>query len=280
MKENTMKMLNVSDRVRYQTMTTEELRKNFFLSLFAPGNLELVYTDVDRAIIGSAVPTGKPLLLTAATELRAEYFLERRELGVINIGAPGKVTVDGKAYELGARDGLYIGRGSRSVSFESASAADPAAFYLLSYPAHMTYPTTSAKKADAEAVKLGDQFSCNRRTIYKYIHPRGIRSCQLVMGFTEIEDGSAWNTMPTHTHDRRSEIYLYFGLKPEVRIIHLMGSPQETRHLVLSDREIAISPSWSIHSGVGTGAYTFCWGMGGENQAFEDMDPVGMSELR
>ena len=275
-----MQKMNVADRIRYRRMTTEELREHFLLSLFTPGNLDLVYTDVDRAIVGSAVPQDNPLQLTAAKELRADYFLERRELGVINVGGPGRISVDETTYQMSARDGLYIARGARKVSFESVAAKDPAAFYLLSYPAHTGFPTTQIKHAEAEATKLGDQAACNRRTIYKYIHPKGVASCQLVMGITELEEGSAWNTMPSHTHDRRSEVYLYFGLKPDTRIIHLMGLPDETRHLVISNRQAVISPSWSIHSGVGTGAYSFCWGMGGENQAFDDMDPVAMADLR
>jgi 4-deoxy-L-threo-5-hexosulose-uronate ketol-isomerase len=275
-----MQKLNVADSIRYQRMTTAELREHFLLGLFAPGKIELAYTNVDRAVIGSAVPLGEPLALAADAELRAAYFLERRELGILNVGGAGRVTVDGTAWPMAQRDGLYVGRGSRDVVFESLSAEDPAAFYLLSYPAHKSCPTAQAKNAEAEAVRLGDQAACNRRTIYKYIHPAGIQSCQLVMGMTELEVGSVWNTMPCHTHDRRSEVYLYFGLKPDTRVVHLMGLPDESRHLVISDRQAVISPSWSIHSGVGTGAYCFCWGMGGENQAFDDMDPVKMNELR
>jgi 4-deoxy-L-threo-5-hexosulose-uronate ketol-isomerase len=275
-----MQKLNVADSVRYQGMTTAELRRHFLLSLFTPGEIELVYTDVDRAVIGSAVPIKKPLALATGPELRADYFLERRELGVLNVGGPGKIVVDGAPYAMAPRDGLYIGMGAREVTFESESGAEPAAYYLLSYPAHRNYPTAHAKVSEAEAVKLGGQAGCNQRTIYKYIHPRGIRSCQLVMGWTELEEGSAWNTMPCHTHERRSEVYLYFGLAPDSRVIHLMGLPSETRHLVVANRQAAVSPSWSIHCGAGTGAYSFCWGMGGENQAFEDMDPVAISDLQ
>ncbi|HTJ79768.1 MAG TPA: 5-dehydro-4-deoxy-D-glucuronate isomerase [Rariglobus sp.] len=270
-----------ADRIRYQRMTTAELRAHFLIeTLFEPGSLELIATDIDRAVIGSAVPTTAPLVLDAVPALRSEFFLERRELGVLNVGGPGTVTVDGTAYTMASRDGLYVGRGSRRVTFESASAAEPAAFYLLSYPAHATYRTTHAKKAEAEAVVLGEAATCNRRTIYKYIHPRGIPSCQLVMGFTELEEGSAWNTIPPHTHDRRSEVYLYFGMRPESRVVHLMGQPQETRHLMIADRQVVLSPDWSIHSGAGIGKYSFCWGMGGENQTFEDMDSAPVSELR
>ncbi len=275
-----MKTSFTADPVRYRQMTTAELRDTFLVNQFVPGEIELLYSDVDRAVIGSAVPTGGALELSTADELRAEYFCERRELGVLNIGGAGRVSVDGKAFEMGALDGLYIGRGSRAIRFESADAADPAAFYLLSYPAHTTHPTQHAKKADAEAVNLGTVADCNVRTIYKYIHPHGIPSCQLVMGFTELAEGSVWNTMPCHTHTRRSEVYLYFAMKPETRVMHFMGLPDETRHLVIGNRQAVISPSWSIHTGAGTGRYTFCWGMGGENQAFEDMDPVTMAALR
>ena len=276
-----MKTIHAADPVRFRTMTARELRENFLLDgLFAAGRLDLVYSSVDRAIVGSAVPTDRPLELAAAPELRAEYFCERRELGVLNVGGPGLVTVDGATYEMAHRDGLYVGRGSRNIGFAGRDAAQPAAFYLLSFPAHAVFPTVHARKADAAAVKLGSPAACNVRTIHKYIHPAGIRSCQLVMGFTELAEGSVWNTMPSHTHERRMEVYLYFGMAPDTRVFHLMGPPDETRHLVVADRQAVISPSWSIHSGVGTGPYTFCWGMGGENQAFDDMDAVGMAELR
>ena len=276
-----MKTLLTADSVRYRQMSSAELRAAFLIEdLFAPGEIALVYTDADRAVVGSAVPSQGPLDLTAASELRAEFFCERRELGVLNIGGVGVVTVDGKSYDMGNLDGLYIGRGSREVRFESMNPAEPAAFYLLSYPAHTAHPTQHARKAEAEAVQLGTPADCNRRTIYKYIHPRGIPSCQLVMGFTELAEGSVWNTMPCHTHARRSEVYLYFNLKPDARVFHFMGAPDETRHLLVASRQAVVSPSWSIHSGAGTGAYTFCWGMGGENQAFEDMDPCALADLR
>lgn len=276
-----MKSLTTADAVRYRRMNAAELRESFLLeNLFAPGTIELVYTDADRAIVGSAVPTDGPLELSAAAELRAEFFCERRELGVLNIGRSGEVTVDGKTYPMDTLDGLYIGRGSREVRFANSANGAGAEFYLLSYPAHAAHPTSHARKADAEAVQLGTVADCNRRTIYKYIHPRGIPSCQLVMGFTELAEGSVWNTMPCHTHARRSEIYLYFGMRPETRVFHFMGAPDDTRHLLIGSRQAVVSPSWSIHSGAGTGAYTFCWGMGGENQTFEDMDPVALADLR
>jgi 4-deoxy-L-threo-5-hexosulose-uronate ketol-isomerase len=265
----------------YQKLGTAELRAAFLVdSLFAPGKLELVYSDADRAIIGSAVPTNAPLKLSADAELRAAFFCERRELGVLSIGGAGTVEVDGTKYDLGKLDCLYVGRGSKDVSFASKDAADPAAFYLLSYPAHAVHPTTLARTKDATPVELGTAADANRRTIYKYIHTGGIKSCQLVMGFTKLQEGAVWNTMPPHTHTRRSEVYVYFDVDPKRRVMHFMGTPQQTRHLVVADRQAVISPSWSIHCGCGTGAYTFCWGMGGENQTFEDMDGAPVESLR
>lgn len=270
-----------ADAVRTARMTTEEIRGAFLLDgLFTPGAVELIYCDVDRAIVGSAVPLKVPLALTAADQLRAAYFAERREIGVLNVGGAGSVAVDGRTFALGHKDMLYIGRGSREILFSSENPSSPAAFYLLSYPAHMAYPTAAAYRADAAAVRLGTLEACNRRTINKTIHPDGIKSCQLVMGYTELEPGSVWNTMPPHTHERRMEIYLYFDMPPDARVFHLMGRPDETRHIVVADRQAIFSPSWSIHSGVGTGPYTFCWGMGGENQAFDDMDGLSIAELR
>ncbi len=265
----------------YTKLCTDGLRANFLIeSLFAPDKVELVYSDADRAIIGSAIPTGSALKLSADAELRAAFFCERRELGILNIGESGTVTVDGKKYEMNKLDCLYVGRGSKEVSFTSKNASQPAAFYLLSYPAHATYPTTLATIKDAAPVELGTLADANRRTIYKYIHMDGIKSCQLVMGFTKLQEGAVWNTMPPHTHTRRSEVYIYFDLDPKRRVMHFMGTPQQTRHLVVADRQAVISPSWSIHCGCGTGAYTFCWGMGGENQTFDDMDPAPAAQLR
>ncbi len=276
-----MKTYLMPDPVRYRTMATEELRSNFLVnSLFQKGQTVMCYVDADRTIVGSAVPVKEALTLPTADELRAAYFLERRELGILNVGARGAVSVDGKAYNLENLDCLYVGRGAKEVGFTSADAQKPAEFYLLSYPAHTTHPTALAKKAQATAVPLGNQASLNKRTIYKYIHMEGIKSCQLVMGFTELEAGSGWNTMPAHTHLRRSEVYLYFNVPEAARVFHFMGEPQQTRHLVVADRQLVISPSWSIHAGVGTSNYTFCWGMGGENQAFDDMDPAPVISLR
>jgi 4-deoxy-L-threo-5-hexosulose-uronate ketol-isomerase len=262
-------------------MNTEELRETFLLEgMFEPGEIECAYVDLDRAVVGSAVPTTGALRLETEPELRSEYFLERRELGVLNVGGKGLVTVDGKSYAMDKLDCLYAGRGRREVRFESADGASPACFYLLSYPAHAEYPTAMVKFGDIEPVKLGAMETCNKRSIYKAIYKEGIRSCQLVMGFTLLDPGSNWNTMPPHTHMRRSEIYFYFDVDPAHRVLHLMGPPDQTSHLVVQDKEVVVSPGWSIHAGVGTKNYGFCWGMGGENQAYDDMDPVTIPELR
>jgi 4-deoxy-L-threo-5-hexosulose-uronate ketol-isomerase len=276
-----MKTYMMPDQERYKRMTTDELRTTFLVEdLFAPGKIVTHYIDVDRTIVGSAVPLNDALVLGTADELRAAYFLERRELGILNIAGRGTVTADGQTFEMDTLDCLYVGRGTRELKFTSADTSRPAQFYLLSYPAHATYPTTLARKKDAAAVPLGKQESLNKRTIYKYIHMDGIKSCQLVMGFTELEVGSGWNTMPPHTHLRRSEVYLYFNLPENARVFHMMGPPQETRHLIVADKQLAISPAWSIHAGIGTQNYTFCWGMGGENQAFDDMDAAPVPSLR
>ncbi|HTX41148.1 MAG TPA: 5-dehydro-4-deoxy-D-glucuronate isomerase [Acidobacteriaceae bacterium] len=275
-----MQTLLLADPVRYPRMTTAELRESFLLdNLFEPGQLRLAYVDLDRAVAGFAAPLADPLLLTCPPELRASFFTERRELGVLNTGGPGRVHVDGRTYALENLDVLYVGRGHAEVRFESLEAQRPAVFYLLSYPAHASHPVTLVRQADAVRTELGSTETCNRRTIRKYIHLDGARSCQLVMGVTRLEAGSAWNTMPPHTHMRRSEIYMYFNLAPGARVVHLMGPPQETRHLVLADRSVVVSPGWSIHAGVGTQAYSFCWGMGGENQDYADMDPAPIETL-
>jgi len=264
----------------YKRMTTDELRDAFLVDLFEAGKVNLLYCEVERAIVGAAVPTGSALKLEAGKELAADYFCQRREVGVLNIGGSGTVTVDGTAYEMEDLDGLYIGRGSEEISFASADAAAPARFYLISYPAHTEYPTTLAKKADANALELGTVEDSNKRTIYQYIHENGIKSCQLVMGFTALEAGCVWNTMPCHTHERRTEVYMYFGLDEDSRVFHMMGPGDETRHIVVANEQAVISPMWSIHSGAGTKAYTFCWGMGGENQRFDDMDHIQIGELK
>jgi len=276
-----MRLYQMADAVRYEMMNTEELRETFLLEdLFQPGEIEFAYVDLDRTVIGSAVPTGVALKLETEPELRAEYFLERREMGVFNVGGPGSVTVDGKVFELDKMDVLYVGRGSKDVSFASKDATAPANFYLLSYPAHKEYPTAMVKFAQLTGLELGSLETCNKRKIYKAIHREGIKSCQLVMGFTILETSSNWNTMPAHTHMRRSEVYFYFDVDPAHRVLHLMGPPDATSHLVMKDKEVVVSPGWSIHAGVGTKNYAFCWGMGGENQDYADMDPVKIEELR
>jgi 4-deoxy-L-threo-5-hexosulose-uronate ketol-isomerase len=275
-----MKTNLISDPVRYPRMNTEELRETFLLdSLFAPGKLHLNYVDLDRAVVGFAAPLDAPIALPTDPDLRAEYFTERRELGALNIGGAGVVTVEGKSYDLDNLDVLYIGRGNKQVTFASRDKSAPAVFYLLSYPAHAQYPTTLVRKENATPTELGSLETCNKRTIFKYIHLQGARSCQLVMGVTHLAPGSNWNTMPPHTHMRRSEVYLYFDVPPTDRVIHLMGPPQETRHLVIANRQVVISPGWSIHAGVGTRNYKFCWGMGGENQVYTDMDPALITDL-
>ena len=270
-----------ADPVRFSRMTTQEVRDDFLIdTLFQPDCVEMIYSDIDRAITGSVVPAKRALSLSASEELRADFFCQRRELGVLNIGQAGTVTVDGTDYAMSNKDGLYIGRGSKDMLFSSDDPKNPAKFYLLSYPAHSSYPTTHVKMSEAEPVELGTIAASNKRTIYKLIHPAGAKSCQLVMGFTELAPGCVWNTMPPHTHERRMEVYLYFDIAEDTRVFHLMGRPEETRHIVVADGQAVISPSWSIHSGVGTGSYTFCWGMGGENQAFDDMDHLTIDKLR
>lgn len=276
-----MKVLYSADQIRFKKMTTEEIRDTFLIdNLFSPDSISMLYSDVDRAIIGSAVPIKGKLSLPPAKELASDFFAQRRELGLINIGATGIVSVDRQQYKMENKDGLYIGRGSKLIEFESEDSKNPAYFYILSYPAHADYQTTHAKISDAEAVHIGSQKESNKRTIYKYIHPAGIKSCQLVMGFTELNEGSVWNTMPAHTHERRTEVYLYFDIDENSIVLHLMGKPDETRHIVVRNRQAVISPSWSIHTGAGTSSYSFIWGMGGENQEFGDMDNISMESLK
>jgi 4-deoxy-L-threo-5-hexosulose-uronate ketol-isomerase len=276
-----MRVLQMADEVRYRTMRTDELRETFLVrDLFRAREVKLVYVDLDRTVIGSAVPREKTLSLPCPDLLRAEYFTERRELGVLNVGAAGAVSVDGVRFEMGTLDALYIGRGNREIEFESAHAEKPAEFYLLSYPAHAAYPTKLIRSAEQAVVTLGTEESANHREITKLIYLLGPRSCQLVMGFTRLAPGSVWNTMPAHTHMRRSEVYLYFDLPEQERVIHLMGPANETRHLVVANKQVVISPCWSIHAGAGTTNYSFCWGMGGENQVYDDMDRLAIGDLR
>ncbi|MEG6570100.1 5-dehydro-4-deoxy-D-glucuronate isomerase [Thermoanaerobacterium thermosaccharolyticum] len=260
---------------------TSELRKHFLIeNLFTPGKLYMVYSHVDRIIVAGAVPTDKPLYLEASKELGSNYFLERREMGIINIGGTGIVNLDGERYELNNSDGLYVGMGIKEVSFESLDANNPAKFYINSATAHKSYPTVKIGLSEANKVKAGTDEECNKRTINQYVHPAVCQSCQLVMGMTILEPGSIWNTMPCHTHDRRMEVYLYFNMDEDNVVFHFMGTPNETRHIVVKNEQAVISPSWSIHSGVGTKNYTFIWGMVGENQTFTDMDTIPTKDLR
>lgn len=276
-----MRLHRTPDERSYARMNTEELRQAFLLdNLFLPGRIELVYTDLDRAVVGGAVPLDKPLALDAGEELKAAYFCERREIGVLNVGGAGRVTVDGAEYALGARDMLYVGRGAKSVVFASDDVAAPAHFFLTSYPAHAAHPTRLARPEENTVRHLGAPETANVRRLTQVIHENGIPSCQLVMGFTELHSGGVWNTMPPHTHARRTEIYLYFDVPAEHRVLHLFGRPDETRPLWVANLQVALSPAWSIHSGCGTASYRFCWVMGGENQRFDDMDPAPVSTLR
>ena len=266
--------------VETNRLGTDELRDAFLVGgIFRPGEVIAHYTDLDRMIVGGAMPNpGAPLLLPQAKATGTDYFLERREIGILNIGAVGTVKVGGESYELNTLDCLYIGKGEKDVSFEGGTAG-ATQFYFISTPAHAKYPTAVLRKADLKTDPIGDVTKANRRRINKYIHLDGIKSCQLVMGCTEFEPGSVWNTMPSHTHSRRTEIYMYFDLGDQI-VVHLMGEPAKTRHLIVRDREVVLSPSWSIHSGAGTGSYRFVWAMGGDNQVFSDMDAIPMSALK
>lgn len=271
----------LADPARYPYMTTAQIRETFLIdSLYEPGALHLAYVDLDRTIAGMAEPLQGPLALPADAALRAEYFTERRELGALNIGGSGSINVNGKCHCLENLDCLYIGRGNADISFASKDPSSPALFYLLSYPAHTAYPVALVRKDEANPAVLGSAETCNLRTVCKYIYLGGVKSCQLVMGVTHLHTGSAWNTMPPHTHMRRSEVYLYFNLAQDAVVFHLMGPPEETRHIVMKDLQAVVSPGWSTHAGVGTRAYSFCWGMGGENQDYADMDVLSIPALR
>ena len=269
---------NPRDSKRYDT---EELRENYLVKdIFKDDQIELVYSHVDRIIFGGIKPVYKELKLEAGKEMGVDYFLERRELGIINIGGKAIVTIDGTEYELKEKDGLYVGKGNKEVSFKSVNPEEPAKLYVNSVPAHKEYETVKIDIEKANPVRLGDNKTLNKRTIYQYVHPNVCESCQLLMGLTMLEPGNAWNTMPCHTHERRMEVYFYFDMDEDTRLFHLMGEPTETRHLVVKNEECVISPSWSIHSGVGTSNYTFIWGMCGENKTFDDMDNIPMDVLR
>jgi 4-deoxy-L-threo-5-hexosulose-uronate ketol-isomerase len=260
---------------------TGELRRHFLVErLFSPGEVLLTYSHLDRMVVGGAMPASGPLTLPAPKGLGTEAFLARRELGVINVGGPGRVTVGDGSYDLAHREGLYVGRGAGEVRFEGLDSAEPAKFYLVSAPAHASFETVHIPIEKANSFTLGAPETANVRTIRQYIIPDVCRSCQIVMGMTQLEPGSIWNTMPCHTHDRRSEVYLYVDLVPEARIVHLMGEPGETRHLIVANEQAVLSPGWSIHSGVGTSHYAFVWAMAGDNQDYTDMDMVAMPDLR
>lgn len=276
-----MELRTASSPRDVKTYDTARLREEFLIQdLFRPDEVKMVYSHIDRIITGAAMPVNKALTLAAGEELRAEYFLQRREMGIINIGGEGKVTVDGTVYTLRHRDGIYVGRGCKDVVMESVDSAKPAKFYFNSTPAHKAYPTVYIRPEDCVNVELGSLEQSNHRNICKYILPGQVESCQLVMGMTTLRPGSVWNTMPCHTHDRRMEVYLYFDLPEDAFVMHYLGEPTETRHIVVRNEEAVISPSWSIHSGSGTQAYTFIWGMAGENQDFDDMDGCAMTDLK
>jgi 4-deoxy-L-threo-5-hexosulose-uronate ketol-isomerase len=261
------------------TLSTEELRARFLISdLFTPGAITAHYTDLDRTIVGAAIPAAQSLALPAVKETGTDYFLERREIGILNLGTEGLVRVGDTSHELGNLDCLYIGQGEKDVLFVNGSSGS-AQFFFISTPAHAKHPNAVVRGADVRTDPIGDPSRANRRRINKLIHPEGVKSCQLVMGFTEFEPGSVWNTMPPHTHARRTEIYLYFDLGDDV-VFHVMGEPAATRHLIVRDREAVLSPSWSVHCGAGTGSYRFVWAMGGDNQAFADMDAVPLNTLK
>lgn len=262
-------------------MTTEELRSMFLIeNLMRADELKLVYSHYDRMIIGGVMPINKTLNLPTDENLKSKYFLERRELGIINVAGEGEIKVDGEVFALNKLDCLYLGRGSEKITFKSRKKDAPAKFYLLSTPAHHSYPNKLLKKEKASPAEMGAVSTANQRTIYKYIHAEGIKSCQLVMGLTILKEGSVWNTMPTHIHDRRMEAYFYFDVPQNQKVIHLMGEPAQTRHIIMSGDDAVISPPWSIHSGCGTSNYGFIWGMGGENQDYADMDMVDINQLK
>ncbi len=269
------------DPSAYAGMGTDELRHNFHIGdLFSAGRISLTYTHYDRLIVGGAMPAGNRLALEAIKPTGTKNFLDRRELVAVNIGGPGTVDVDGQSFSLAARDMIYVGMGVEAVSFASADVSNPAKFYLLSAPAHENHPTEHIRIGDAKRLDLGSQETSNERSIFQFIHPEGAKTCQLVVGMTQLAPGSVWNTMPCHIHDRRSEAYLYFDLAEMARVFHFMGEPDETRHLVIKNEEAILSPGWSIHSGAGTSNYAFIWAMAGDNVDYTDVDPVSMEELR
>jgi 4-deoxy-L-threo-5-hexosulose-uronate ketol-isomerase len=264
-----------------QGFNTQQLRDNFLIeSIFQNNEINMYYTHYDRVILGGVMPVYSEINLPTYDNLKSDYFLERREIGIINVGGDGEITVDGETFSLSKLDALYIAKGSKSVSFKSITSENPAQFFLLSAPSHHAYETRKMSKEEATPVNLGSPETANERTIYKYIHRDGIQSCQVVMGLTVLKSGSIWNTMPAHVHDRRMEAYLYFDLNVDHRVFHLMGQPQETRHIVVANHQAILSPPWSIHSGAGTTNYSFIWAMAGENLDFTDMNFASIADLR
>lgn len=260
---------------------TQTLRARYLIdSVFMADDFILTYSHHDRIIAGGVMPIHQEIKLPVSKELGTAFFLERRELGLINVGGPGYIVLDGKRYDMAEKDGMYIGAGVKDVVFGSNQKDHPAKYYLNSAPAHRSYPHVHIPFVSANPRKLGDAKNLNARTIYQYVHPAVCESCQLVMGMTVLEPGSVWNTMPCHTHERRMEVYFYFDMEADTRVFHFMGEPTETRHLVIKNEQAVISPSWSIHTGVGTSNYTFIWGMCGENKTFDDMDFVAMADLK
>ncbi|WP_416412639.1 5-dehydro-4-deoxy-D-glucuronate isomerase [Pantoea sp. App145] len=266
-----------------KTLDTAALRREFLIeNIFTPDDYTLTYSHIDRIIIGGVMPLQQAVTIGSEVgkQLGVSYFLERRELGVINIGGPGMIEVEGKTWEIGHQEALYVGQGAKQVIFRSSDASHPAKFYYNSAPAHTHYPDKKITLDDAVKATLGDAATSNRRTINKFIVPDVLPTCQLTMGLTRLDEGNLWNTMPCHTHERRMEVYFYFDMAADSAVFHMMGQPQETRHLLVHNEQAVISPSWSIHAGVGTQRYTFIWGMVGENQVFDDMDHVSVSALR
>lgn len=261
--------------------STEDLRREFLVeTIFEPGEIVLTYTHNDRMIFGGVTPTREPLSIVLNKELGVDYFLERRELGVINIGGPGSIVLEGKEESMKNQDGYYIGKETKDLVFKSDDPNNPAKFYISSTPAHHKYPNVKIGIDQITPRETGEALTLNKRKIYQYIHPNVCESCQLQMGYTVLAPGSSWNTMPCHTHERRMEAYLYFDLPSDNKVFHMMGKPDETKHLVMGNEQAAISPSWSIHSGVGTSNYTFIWAMCGENITYDDMDFVAMDDLK
>lgn len=279
-KKETMEVRQASNAKDVKHYTTERLREEFHIAnLFTKDNIRMVYSQIDRIITAGLMPVHQILKLEAGKELAAEYFLQRREMGCINIGGKGVIIIDGVSYEMNPRDGIYIGMGNKEISFKSVDSNNPAKFYVSSCPAHTSYPIVKIDITKARKVPCGSAEECNKRVINQYIHPDVIKSCQLAMGLTQLEVGSNWNTMPCHTHDRRMEVYLYLDMSESDVVFHMMGEPTETRHIIMHNEEAVISPSWSIHSGVGTKNYSFIWSMCGENQEFTDMDHVATEDL-